>query len=149
MLFLNSICFQCPQCILTIQCQIPFQEVRLWSHLCPLMQPPLSPCPLDPVQSMLSPAIVTGTFSWSKLRLVIFSLCSQYLVDLQQVGFKYQYIVECYNTTLSIGLYARKNAIPSLTINDIRDVLIGFRSLNKKSEHWRESRSIQVGFIIL
>ena len=27
----------------------------------------------------------------------------------------------------SIGLYARRNAIPTLTNNDIRDVLIGFR----------------------
>ena len=49
----------------------------------------------------------------------------------------------------SIGLYARKNAIPSLTINDIRDVLIGFRSLSAQKSalvSWRETRSSQVGF---
>ena len=45
----------------------------------------------------------------------------------------------------SIGLYARKNAIPSLTINDIRDVLIGFRSISSGQKsalvNWRQSRS--------
>ena len=47
------------------------------------------------------------------------------------------------------GLYARKNAIPSLTINDIRDVLIGFRSLSAQKSalvSWRETRSSQVEF---
>ena len=43
------------------------------------------------------------------------------------------------------GLYARKNAIPSLTINDIRDVLIGFRSTSSVQKsglvNWRETRS--------
>ena len=28
----------------------------------------------------------------------------------------------------SLGLYARKNAIPTLTLNDVKDVLNGFRS---------------------
>ena len=37
----------------------------------------------------------------------------------------------------SVGLYARKNAIPTLTLNDVRDVLNGFRSENN-----RNSRSI-------
>ncbi len=41
----------------------------------------------------------------------------------------------------SVGLYARKNAIPTLTLNDVRDVLNGFRSENN-----RNSRSI-VSFI--
>lgn len=28
----------------------------------------------------------------------------------------------------SLGLYARKNAIPTLTLNDVKDVITGFRS---------------------
>ena len=28
----------------------------------------------------------------------------------------------------SLGLYARKNAIPTLTLNDVKDVLNGFRT---------------------
>ena len=42
----------------------------------------------------------------------------------------------------SLGLYARKNAIPTLTLNDIRDVISGFRNM----EGNRQSRSI-VSFI--
>ena len=33
----------------------------------------------------------------------------------------------------SLGLYARKNAIPTLTLNDIHDVLSGFRNDNRIS----------------
>jgi hypothetical protein len=40
----------------------------------------------------------------------------------------------------SVGLYARKNAIPTLTLNDIRDVLSGFRATT--SDDTRQSRSI-------
>ena len=28
----------------------------------------------------------------------------------------------------SVGLYARKNAIPTLTLNDVKDVITGFRN---------------------
>ena len=28
----------------------------------------------------------------------------------------------------SLGLYARKNAIPTLTLNDVKDVISGFRN---------------------
>jgi len=41
----------------------------------------------------------------------------------------------------SIGLYARKNAIPTLTNNDLRDVLKGFRSPQTQSLLQREIRS--------
>lgn len=43
----------------------------------------------------------------------------------------------------SIGLYARRNAIPTLTNNDIRDVLMGFRTLpgQKSALISREIRS--------
>ena len=47
----------------------------------------------------------------------------------------------------SLGLYARKNAIPTLTLNDIRDVLSGYRSsmvavANAETSSSRHSRSI-------
>ena len=49
----------------------------------------------------------------------------------------------------SLGLYARKNAIPTLTLNDIRDVLSGYRSsmvavanAETSSSSSRHSRSI-------
>ena len=48
----------------------------------------------------------------------------------------------------SLGLYARKNAIPTLTLNDIRDVLSGYRSSMvavanaETSSSSRHSRSI-------
>ena len=48
----------------------------------------------------------------------------------------------------SLGLYARKNAIPTLTLNDIRDVLSGYRSsmvavaTNAETSSSRHSRSI-------
>jgi len=35
----------------------------------------------------------------------------------------------------SVGVYGRKNAIPTLTINDVRDVLTGYRT--------RERRDVQ------
>lgn len=40
----------------------------------------------------------------------------------------------------SLGLYARKNAIPTLTLNDIRDVLSGYRS--NSEDTIRQTRSI-------
>ena len=33
----------------------------------------------------------------------------------------------------SVGIYARKNAIPTLTLNDVRDVLTGFKEREKRS----------------
>ena len=47
----------------------------------------------------------------------------------------------------SVGLYARKNAIPTLTLNDIRDVLSGYRSMStlvqqNSAQSTRHSRSI-------
>ena len=45
----------------------------------------------------------------------------------------------------SVGLYARKNAIPTLTLNDVHDVLSGYRSTMSATallESSRHSRSI-------
>ena len=48
----------------------------------------------------------------------------------------------------SLGLYARKNAIPTLTLNDVKDVLTGFRSaatiysVAPSSTSRREARSL-------
>ena len=48
----------------------------------------------------------------------------------------------------SLGLYARKNAIPTLTLNDVKDVITGFRSaasiysIASSSTSRREARSL-------
>jgi hypothetical protein len=48
----------------------------------------------------------------------------------------------------SLGLYARKNAIPTLPLNDVKDVLTGFRSaatiysVAPSSTSRREARSL-------
>ena len=51
-----------------------------------------------------------------------------------------------YKDVCDAGLYARKNAIPSLTVNDIRDVLIGFRS-QASAAGWREARASQAHLV--
>ena len=51
----------------------------------------------------------------------------------------------------SLGLYARKNAIPTLTLNDVKDVITGFRnsapstySIASISTKRREARSLVI-----
>ena len=51
----------------------------------------------------------------------------------------------------SLGLYARKNAIPTLTLNDVKDVITGFRSsapsvysIASSSSKRRDTRSLVI-----
>ena len=53
----------------------------------------------------------------------------------------------------SLGLYARKNAIPTLTLNDVKDVITGFRSsapsvysIASSTSNRRDTRSLVITF---
>lgn len=47
----------------------------------------------------------------------------------------------------SIGLYARRNAIPTLTLNDVRDVFAGFRGRSARESSSSSTASVSNGNI--
>ena len=97
------------------------------------MRPPSFSFPWELSLPTQSPPTAIGTSSFSRQTRPTFNFLFQFPEGLPQVKFCTSPRIKVGNNIFYAGLYARRNAIPTLTNNDIRDVLMGFRAVGQKS----------------